>query len=293
MKPEDAQHFLAQTQAQQSSWLLPDPRGPDDPSFEFTTPRSRGKSHIPRPPNAFMLFRAEKVNSELPRDLPNRQQVVSVVAGQCWNMLDDKGKSVWHARARDMLKNHMERYPDYKFSPSRKSTRKKTEEVEAKDGEEYIRHLREKYMRMVGPTIASSRPRKTKASKARSSPSDVQIPAQHSESASPLSMHPSVGPAPYPVDPSGFNFGPYTPHVYPSYAHGQMLMQSSAPFMSPNQEFDFATLAASYMPSNSGSRTTTPSPTPSSSSGASFSGTTASSEEEVAQPMGDDKVRLR
>ncbi|KAH8106002.1 hypothetical protein BXZ70DRAFT_409339 [Cristinia sonorae] len=282
MKTEDAQNILAQ--AQQPGWLLPTPRDAEDPTaFDLPISRSRGKSHIPRPPNAFMLFRAEKVNAELPRDLPNRQQVVSIVAGQCWNMLDDKGKAEWHSRAREMLRKHMERYPDYKFSPSRRSSRKKVDEVEAKDGEEYIRHLREKYMQMHGPTVVSTRTRKAKPRKSKGVASDVQL-APHHPSLS--SIHP--GPlAPYHVDSSSFNFAPFASPVYPSYPHGQMPAQPSVPFMGHTQELDFTALAAAYM---HGSRTTTPSPVPSTSSEGSSSGMSTPSDEEVAHHLDDDKT---
>ncbi|THH29139.1 hypothetical protein EUX98_g5044 [Antrodiella citrinella] len=280
MKSAEAQHIFAQAQTSQTNWLLPS-RAPDDPaSFDFVAPRPRGKTHVPRPPNAFMLFRAEKVNAELPRDLPNRQQVVSVVAGQCWNMLDEAGKAEWHARAREMLKKHMERYPDYKFAPSRKSTRKKAEEVEVKDGEEYIRHLREKYMNMVGPSVASTRARKPRSRKGRAAP-DVQPPLPSSSRLP--SMNPTTGPlSSYPMDSSFGAFGHYPPHLYQSYGQNQMPMQSSAPYMGSHQEIDFAALSASYMQGSS--RNTTPSPVPSSSS---CSGSSAGSAEEEATPVVD------
>lgn len=189
-----------------------------------------------------------------------------------------------------MLKKHMERYPDYKFSPSRKSSRKKSDEGEIREGGDYIRHLREKYMGMPGPSTPSPRARKPKSRK-RASPPELQIPHLPP-------MHHAASPLTYPVDQSSYPFGAYPPQVYQSYAPSQMPVQPPAPFLAPGQEIDFAALTQSYMQqqngSNSSSRTTSPSPVSSSSSSeGSSSGTSSSGEEEVAQPVDHDKVCIR
>ena len=291
MKSEDAQQIFAQAHAHNNNWLLPSSRLPDDTaSFDFTTPpRSRSKAHIPRPPNAFMLFRAEKVNAELPRDLPHRQQTVSAVAGQCWNMLTEQEKGEWHARARDMLKKHMERYADYKFSPARKSSRKKADAGEGEETGDWIRHLREKYLKMPGPSNPSSRARKSRSRKTRNAAPEVPLPPQPCVNALPP-LNSAVGSLPYPADPS-FGFGPYGHQVFSQYPQGQIPMHPSAPFMGHTQDIDFAALSSSYLQSVSGpsSRTTTPSPVPSSSSSSEGAAST-SSDEEVARPVDDDKV---
>lgn len=131
---------------------------------------SRRKKRIPRPPNAFMLFRAKEVNARLPYDLENRQQLVSVIAGHAWNLLKESDKAVWKEMSKTIQAEHMEKYPDYKFSPSRKPGRKDQvgggadgQLVETR--EDFQRRLREKYLKIVGPSVASPRTRKPKKSR--------------------------------------------------------------------------------------------------------------------------------
>ncbi|KAH9912613.1 high mobility group box domain-containing protein, partial [Epithele typhae] len=73
---------------------------------------------IPRPPNAFMLYRSHLLKTgKIPKEFEHRQQNISRVAGECWNMLSMDEKAVWHAEARNALELHKLRHPDYKFAP--------------------------------------------------------------------------------------------------------------------------------------------------------------------------------
>ncbi|KAI0065932.1 hypothetical protein BV25DRAFT_1789169, partial [Artomyces pyxidatus] len=73
---------------------------------------------IPRPPNAFMLFRSHMLNSkQIPKDVERRQQHLSRVAGECWNMLPPEEKKKWQAEAARVLAEHKAKYPSYKFTP--------------------------------------------------------------------------------------------------------------------------------------------------------------------------------
>ncbi|KAJ3477888.1 hypothetical protein NLI96_g10152 [Meripilus lineatus] len=133
---------------------------------------TRRKKRVPRPPNAFMLFRAKLVNERLPAELPNRQQMVSVVAGQAWHVLDNQRKDRWKELARTIQTLHMEKYPDYKFSPTRKSNSAKGGDQDSttppgKTPEEYQRHLRETYLHIIGPAVTPTRARKAKSKKTK------------------------------------------------------------------------------------------------------------------------------
>lgn len=80
--------------------------------------RKRKDGHIPRPPNAFMLFRSElwakeKIKSTVERD--HRQ--ISRIAGHVWNKLSDKERAPYKRRAELAKKRHAEEYPDYKYAP--------------------------------------------------------------------------------------------------------------------------------------------------------------------------------
>ncbi|RDX55428.1 hypothetical protein OH76DRAFT_1319713, partial [Lentinus brumalis] len=73
---------------------------------------------VPRPANAFMLFRSDMIKTgQIPKDVEQRQQNISRVAGQCWNLLPPEQKAYWHQKAAEKYEEHMKMYPNYKFSP--------------------------------------------------------------------------------------------------------------------------------------------------------------------------------
>ncbi|KIJ20197.1 hypothetical protein PAXINDRAFT_30374, partial [Paxillus involutus ATCC 200175] len=70
----------------------------------------------PRPPNAFMLYRSDFLKRRtIPPEVEKRQQNLSCIAGQCWNMLPDDEKAVWHDKAAAVQAAHYAKYPFYKF----------------------------------------------------------------------------------------------------------------------------------------------------------------------------------
>lgn len=87
-------------------------------------PRSRKGKKIPRPPNAFLLFRSWLIQSgKLPSGVGNRQQDISKISGKAWNMLDESEKLWWRQVAADRLRDFEAEHPNYKFEPSPKSRR--------------------------------------------------------------------------------------------------------------------------------------------------------------------------
>ncbi|KAI9059578.1 high mobility group box, partial [Trametes sanguinea] len=73
---------------------------------------------IPRPPNAFMIFRSElwskeKIKSTVERD--HRQ--ISRIAGNLWNRLTDAEREPYKRRAEEAKVEHARLYPQYKYSP--------------------------------------------------------------------------------------------------------------------------------------------------------------------------------
>lgn len=83
-----------------------------------TSPRNKNPDHIPRPRNAFMLFRsafaaAQKISVKIERD--NRH--ITRIIAHCWNSLSDAEKQVWRDKAAVEKAQHAERYPNYRFSP--------------------------------------------------------------------------------------------------------------------------------------------------------------------------------
>ncbi|KAF8557375.1 hypothetical protein OG21DRAFT_1505312 [Imleria badia] len=83
-----------------------------------TSPRNKNPNHIPRPRNAFMLFRsafaaAQKVSANIEHD--NRH--ITRIIAYCWNRLSDAEKQTWRDLAAAEKAQHAERYPDYRFKP--------------------------------------------------------------------------------------------------------------------------------------------------------------------------------
>ncbi|KAI0825229.1 hypothetical protein BC628DRAFT_1338925 [Trametes gibbosa] len=103
-----------------------DPDSPPSSPAHYDTPveqrsshsRKKKPGHIPRPPNAFMIFRSdlwnkEKIKSSVERD--HRQ--ISRIAGSLWNSLTDAERTPYHDRADDAKREHARKYPQYKYAP--------------------------------------------------------------------------------------------------------------------------------------------------------------------------------
>ncbi|KAF8446342.1 RNA dependent RNA polymerase-domain-containing protein [Boletus edulis BED1] len=95
-----------------------------------TSPRNRDPNYIPRPRNAFMLFRsafaaAQKITANIERD--NRH--ITRIIAHCWNRLSDVEKQIWHDKAAAEKVQHAERYPDYHFTPVGRAKKPKKRNV--------------------------------------------------------------------------------------------------------------------------------------------------------------------
>ena len=80
--------------------------------------RKKKEGHIPRPPNAFMIFRSElwrkeKVKRTVERDHRN----ISRIAGALWNRLSTTDQVPYRRAAEEAKRIHAQLYPDYKYAP--------------------------------------------------------------------------------------------------------------------------------------------------------------------------------
>jgi hypothetical protein len=73
--------------------------------------------HIPRPPNAFILFRASFIKSSALGALAGATSPaeLSRLAGRVWHALPPKERKRWEDRAEDALRRHRERYPEWRW----------------------------------------------------------------------------------------------------------------------------------------------------------------------------------
>ncbi|KAH8804041.1 hypothetical protein DL96DRAFT_1413552, partial [Flagelloscypha sp. PMI_526] len=72
--------------------------------------------HIPRPPNAFILFRRSfiKDNNFIP-ELETGSISLSKFLGLAWNNLSELQKEEWHQKAKLARAEHQARFPEYAF----------------------------------------------------------------------------------------------------------------------------------------------------------------------------------
>ncbi|KDR77890.1 hypothetical protein GALMADRAFT_224334 [Galerina marginata CBS 339.88] len=76
------------------------------------------QGYIPRPPNAFMLYRADFVKQRhVPGNVEQNDASLSKVIGTCWRQLPLDEKRVWEKRAKEEKAAHKVRFPDYRFRP--------------------------------------------------------------------------------------------------------------------------------------------------------------------------------
>ncbi|KAF8195961.1 hypothetical protein K438DRAFT_1968430 [Mycena galopus ATCC 62051] len=155
-------------------------RPPTPPAAPLPPSSSR---RIPRPPNAFILYRSDLLKTGMiPDNVERRQQNLSRVAGECWNLLSAAEKKVWQDLALERAARHAIDYPGYHFKPSpRGKAKAKPRANDASDanGDDLIRALRETYVGITGPSICSSRGKKPKAPVSdHINPTDAYVLAQ-------------------------------------------------------------------------------------------------------------------
>ncbi|GJJ15257.1 hypothetical protein Clacol_009533 [Clathrus columnatus] len=100
-----------------------------DPSSNEFSSISRKSSHskkrpddwIPRPPNAFILFRSEFIKRQhVPGDVEANHGNLSKIIGLCWRNLPFSERDVWECKARIAMAEHKAKYPNYRFRPTHK-----------------------------------------------------------------------------------------------------------------------------------------------------------------------------
>lgn len=92
---------------------------PPAPSRRRVPPgKRRSMGYIPRPPNAFMLFRADFVRQKhVPGSIETNHGSLSKIIGNCWRSLPLEEKRVWEVKAKHAKAEHKARYPEYRFRP--------------------------------------------------------------------------------------------------------------------------------------------------------------------------------
>ena len=100
--------------------LFPPSEEPQHPASKRRAPPGKRRSlgYIPRPPNAFMLFRADFVRQKhVPGSIETNHGSLSKIIGNCWRSLPLEEKRIWEIKAKQEKEAHSKRYPGYRFRP--------------------------------------------------------------------------------------------------------------------------------------------------------------------------------
>ncbi|KAJ7596772.1 hypothetical protein C8J56DRAFT_296635 [Mycena floridula] len=96
------------------------------PAFSQVTSshtRKHKEDHIPRPPNAFMLYRSDLWRQQRENPVERDHRQISRIAGLCWNRLSPEEKRPWEDAAAQRKALHAKENPDYKYRPASKRSR--------------------------------------------------------------------------------------------------------------------------------------------------------------------------
>ncbi|KAJ7226956.1 hypothetical protein GGX14DRAFT_693062 [Mycena pura] len=97
---------------------------------EERRPRRGDDDYVPRPPNAFILYRSERCKKMDPSGKKKRQVVLNGIISQEWRELSEEDRAVWEGRAKVKKLEHGIRYPDYVYRPQRRNAKKSVSAVE-------------------------------------------------------------------------------------------------------------------------------------------------------------------
>ncbi|KAG5641839.1 hypothetical protein DXG03_004121 [Asterophora parasitica] len=141
--------------------------------------KRRDASYIPRPPNAFILFRSSFIKGDyVPERVEGSHSNLSKIVGMYWRTLPPAERTRWETEAAHAQLEHRKRYPDWRFRPAANALAKLkvVEEDSARrrgrGGLEGAGLARELGAPGREPKAGPSRPRKRRAGGARGSGKD-------------------------------------------------------------------------------------------------------------------------
>lgn len=98
--------------------LFPPTEEPPSPSRRSGHAKKKPENHIPRPPNAFILFRSSFIkNQHVSSDVETNHSTLSKIIGLTWQNLPPEERQIWHAKAKVALEEHKRKFPQYAFRP--------------------------------------------------------------------------------------------------------------------------------------------------------------------------------
>lgn len=123
-----------------SEFIMFPPPGEITPPRRQTHSKKKPENHIPRPPNAFILFRSSFIKSQhVSTEVETNHSTLSKIIGLTWSNMPEEERQVWHLKAKEALDEHKRKFPKYAFRPVQTkakgapSEKRKVREVEPKD----------------------------------------------------------------------------------------------------------------------------------------------------------------
>ncbi|TFY65830.1 hypothetical protein EVG20_g5262 [Dentipellis fragilis] len=100
--------------------------------------RKKADDHIPRPPNAFILFRSSFIKSQhVSTEVETNHSTLSKIIGLTWQNMPHEERQFWHTKAKVAQAEHKRKWPDYSFRPhhvkGKGPEKRKVREVGIKD----------------------------------------------------------------------------------------------------------------------------------------------------------------
>jgi len=119
VEPENPDPSASEPSSPSNALFPPSDDPPRPPARKRFPPGKRpSQGYIPRPPNAFMLFRADFVRQKhVPGSIETNHGSLSKIIGNCWQALPPQEKAIWEQRAKKAKADHKALYPDYRFRP--------------------------------------------------------------------------------------------------------------------------------------------------------------------------------
>ncbi|KAF8982016.1 high mobility group box domain-containing protein [Cyathus striatus] len=127
--------------------ILPTPTYTPQPPYPSKKSHARKQpaNHIPRPRNAFMLFRSDLIRQKkIPPEVENDQGNISRIAGTLWRSMSPEDKQPWLTMAIQEKQLHCSLHPGYRYAPIGPRRRKGTTQTQAPVPEKVQKRVQER-----------------------------------------------------------------------------------------------------------------------------------------------------